>query len=145
MVYISSEKKSGTLRTLWRQGSTKAMLLIDILNAFQDTDFSFIQTGRVIVNSSGGGYSSGFNGLQIGAELKQDEWFALSEMFQQMYIDAQTTLNIQGESGDVGQPNYGGLIFACMQADDRMQPVTRARDDFTGLRFPTYGPTTGGA
>jgi hypothetical protein len=129
---LRAEIKRGFLRSLWRTASAATIPLAECLAAFQDRGFQWIRDGRIIINTAGGGYSTGFQANEVIRELTPEEVFALSEEFFGVYTDAQTTLSAAGQD-----PNDDELAFATMMADDRLNASRVQMPDYTMLRWPS--------
>ena len=134
MAVLQAEIKRGFLRSLARSATKSAVKLSDALAAFQDNGFLALQSGRLLVGSSGGGYSSSFAFPAIGQQFQQDQVFALSEEFLQIYGDVLISLSANGN------PSPGDdVILNAMLADDRMQAVKEMQGDYWLLRALTQG------
>lgn len=131
-VTISAAIRRGFLRSLWRAGKKSALSLKETLEAFQDSGFAAVRTGRVLVNSSGSGHSASFEIPSMARGFTQEQVFALSELFIQIYQDTVAAL-LADEETDVES------IFTAMLADDRMQRVTQEHLDSSVLRYATSG------
>jgi len=128
---IIAELKRGALRTLYRQRGD-GVALSDALNAFQDTNWLSVSSGRVITAHTSTGKTTQFALPQIWQSFSQEEWFALTEELQQVYSDCKTNLI------NAGNPTpTDDQIFAAMMQDDRLQTITSVQKDFGTMRWPT--------
>jgi hypothetical protein len=134
MARLRAEIKRGFLRSLWRAASQAQIPLAECLSAFQDRGFQWIRDGRIIVNTAGGGYSTGFNVNEMWKELTPEEVFALSEEFFARLEEAQTTLTNSGL--DATDDN---LLFQAIMVSDWMQTVRSFQGDYTVMRWPSTG------
>ena len=132
MAQIRAEIKRGFLRSLYRQAKLNAQALSDALDAFQDHGFMALKSGRLLVSSSGNGHSSTFQLPTQWQQFTPDEVFSLSEELEQVYADAITTLNTNGNA----TPN-DDQIFAVMIDDDRLADIDSVGRDYSLLRWPT--------
>ena len=132
MVQMSSEIKRALLRMLYRSGKNAKVPLKDTLEAYQDASGSAIKSGRVVINSSGGGYSTGLEITQQWRQLTPEKVTELSELFINMRDDAVATLALNGNNLPSDDDVFGVMI-----QDDRVNGVRQAMGDFTGLRFPS--------
>jgi hypothetical protein len=101
----------------------EAIPLLEALEAFQVGGFGAVKAGRVVVSHSGSGQSTSFELPSVGRGFTQEQIFALSEDFIQIYQDTVAQL----------APTDDAATFEAMMADDRMAAVTRVYDDWTGL------------
>lgn len=137
MAVLKSEIKRGFLRSLYR-GTTvppDTATLAEALATFQTNGFDALKSGRLVIASAGAGHQVSFALPMIGQQLAQDEVFALSEEFFAIYADASAGLT-ETNPGD-----NDATIFAAMMADDRMASITEVRQDYSLLRYPSYGPS----
>lgn len=103
-----------------------------MLGAFQDQGFQWVKSGRLVLSTSGGGYSSSFTPTEAIRELTQEEVFALSEEFFAIYEDCKALSPA---------PTSDEAMILAMLADDRLQTVRQEMLDITGLRFYVQGGT----
>ena len=136
MARIRAEIKRGFLRTLWRAAAKISASLDESLESFQDNLSEGVKTGRILISTSGGGYSTSFDSPFPSREITQEEIFAFSEEILAIRDDARTALTDAGADA-----TDDGAVVAQMLLDDRMQTVRSYMGDFTAIRFPTYGPT----
>lgn len=132
MVRLRGVIKRGFLRSLWRAAKPSALSVAEMLAAFQDSGFQWVKSGRLVLSTSGGGYSSSFTATETVRELTQEEVFALSEEFFAIYEDCQALSPA---------PADDDAMILAMLADDRMQTVRQEMLDVTGLRFYVQGGT----
>ncbi len=122
MAQLRAESKRGFLRYLWRKASaSQALTLKEALEAFADQSYEAVQTGRVIVSTSGGGYSTTFDTPQLG-RLTQEEAASLSEEFIARYEEAE----------EAGKESDADIVAEML---DRLRPIRSVRSDFTALRL----------
>jgi hypothetical protein len=133
VVVLSAEIKRGFLNSLARKTADTSTALADALTAFQDQSFSAVKSGRLIVTHSGAGKSVTFQLPEIGRMFSQEQVFALTQEFLEVYSDAKITLSAQGNSSP-DDPS----ILAVMLADIRLADIDCHAPDFTGLGWP-YG------
>jgi hypothetical protein len=138
VVYIQAAIKRGFLRQIYEQARNSTVYLNDALLAFQGSIFSpSFKTGRILVNTSGGGQSAYFEVPQLGRQYTVDQIFALSEELLEIYSDVVAQLQAATPSFD---PNASAAnqttTFNTMMDDDRLQGVRTQMGDFTGLRIP---------
>jgi hypothetical protein len=135
MACLAGAIKRGFLRQIFAQAqaSQTAVTLGAALLAFQANAFSSVQSGRLIVSTSGNGKSVAFSMPTMG-QIVPDELMSFSEELFEVYSDALTALGTLGTD-----PNLDPPIFAQMLLDDRMQTVTEVRMDFTPTRLWTNG------
>jgi len=136
VVAIQASIRRGFLRSLYNQAVANAASLQEALQGFQDSCFTGVKTGRILVNSSGTGSSVSFEIPGIVRGYTQEQVFGLAQDFREIYTDAVAALSAAGADGS------DTSIFAAMMADDRMQSITRVRDSFTLLNLNPSGPIT---
>lgn len=136
-VYLQAAIKKAFLRCLWNNGQNSASTLLELLTAFQLSGFSALKTGRLIVNTSGGGYSTSFQVPEIGAQFKQEQIFALSEEFFGLYESAIYTLS---QSDPPVTDPTDAQIYQTMMSSDSLQGYRTTMTDVTMIRYPTFGP-----
>jgi uncharacterized protein YidB (DUF937 family) len=133
MVRLRSEIKRGFLRSLWRAASvTDGVSLNDVLDGFQNAGFGWVKSGRIVISTAGGGYSSSFNATQAISELSQEEVFAFSE---ELYTIRDSAVAALTAAGTVPAAQTDDLIVAAMLLDDRMAGAREEMNDYTSLRF----------
>ena len=108
-----------------------------MLTAFQLQTSQWVQSGRLVMSTAGGGYSSSFSGFETVAELTPIELFAFSEELFSIYTDQMAAAVIAGTPLTDDGASGSDAVITAMLADDRMQRVTQEMLDITGLRF--YG------
>ena len=132
MARLRAEIKRGFLRSLWRTAKADSKTVAEMLDAFQAECFGWVKSGRIVANTSGGGYSTAFAELSAGLDLSPLEVFALSEEFFAVQTDT-----LAASSSLTGDDLINGMM-----ADDRMQGIREYHVDDSLLRFyPAYGPT----
>lgn len=138
MARLRAEIKRGFLRSLWRVAKPATKTVNDFLGDFQASCFQWVQSGRIIASTSGGGYSSSFAEASAALELTPTEVFALSEEFFTIYtfVMSSNPPADPAATGDDAEP-----IINAMLDDDRMQTVRYVHPDNAGLRFP-YGASS---
>jgi hypothetical protein len=139
VVYIQSAIKRGFLRQLYAQCADSTVYLQDALLAFQASIFTpSFKTGRVVVNTSGGGQSASFNVPQLGGQFSQEQVFALSEELLEVYDTAVATLAAAtpGFNPQADDTTSEPAVFNTMLEDDRLQGVRVMHGDFTAIRLP---------
>lgn len=109
------------------------MTLDECLSAFQDRGFQWLRDGRVVQNTSGGGYAASFTVADSLRELTQEEVFALSEEFFSIRDDVLAALTAQGSATD------DETVLSNMLVDDRMRGVRSTLGDFSLIKFPATG------
>ena len=83
-------------------------------------------------STSQAGHSVHYTKPEIWHSYSPAEMFSLAEEFQQVYLDAVSTLASNG-NGSPDDPT----IFNMMMEDDRMQTITEVYHDYTTLNWPT--------
>lgn len=131
MARLRAEIKRGFLRSLWRAASKAGGVTVkEMLEGFQDGGFQWIRTGRVVLSTAGGGYSSAFNPVSDTRELTEAEVFAFSEELFSVYAQ------VLSDNPALSPDNDGQAIIDAMLADDRMWGVREVMHDHSLLRFP---------
>ena len=139
MVQVPSELKRLFLQSIFDQLGG-GISLLDALKAFSLAQFTQLQSGRLIVSTAGGGYSTTLK-MPGSGRFEQDQVGAMAQQFREIYSDVisnalvaipPVTLNTDGTDD--------ATILASMLADDRMQGVRTSMIDVTGLRYPVTGP-----
>ncbi len=130
MVYIQAEIKRALLRNISRNATKSSATLREALEAYQDQSAGAVNTGRIILNTSGGGYSTSLEMSAQWKQLTQEQVTALTEEYINVYDDALSALGISRPS-DLSQD---ANILSAMIDDDRLRGVRSAMGDFTMLR-----------
>jgi hypothetical protein len=117
---VQAQIKRGFLRQLY-EACPDAISFRDALLAFQAAGFTAIKSGRLVVSSSGGGFSTSFEIPQGGRQFSQEQVFALSEEFISIFDD-----NVVADDD--------AATFAAMMNDERLQAVTSHYHDFSSIR-----------
>lgn len=142
MALIQAEIKRGFLRSLYRaacgaaQNPDNVGLLKPALEAFQDSGFAALKSGKLLFATSAAGKNVQFQAPPIGAQFTQEQVFALTEEFLAVYDSALITLS----AASINNPT-DAQIFQCMLADDRINAVRSYMVDFTLGRFPWNSAT----
>lgn len=137
MAILQAEIKRGFLTALARQAGA-ASTLNDTLTGFQDYCFSpELKRGRLITASSGNAHHTAFQMAANGFQMTQDQIFALSQEFLEVYSDSLSSL--QTATPPIPTPS-DAQILATMLIDDRMTSIRSYQNDYTATRFPTFGP-----
>jgi archaellum biogenesis protein FlaJ (TadC family) len=131
MVRIQSEIKRALLRSLWSCAKkTQGAKLRSALESYQNSQFSSLKSGRIIVNNSANGHSTSIEVAPQWRQLSQESVLALSELFINVYDDSV----VVAAQNSISNPSEDQLL-AIMMADDRLQGVTSESLDITGLRY----------
>ncbi len=130
MVYIQAEIKRALLRNISRNATKSSATLREALEAYQDQSAGAVNTGRIILNTSGGGYSTSLEMSAQWKQLTQEQVTGLTEEYLNVYDDALAALAISQPS-DTSQD---ASILSTMLLDDRFRGVRSAMGDFTMLR-----------
>lgn len=143
MAIIQAEIKRGILRSIYRNSQAQSGQIVPLaaaLAAYQDSGFQGLNSGRIIVSTSGFGKSTSFAAPSTSLQFTQEQVFALSEELLETYDAAIAALN----AGSTPLPPEGppgsndAAIFSAMMLQDNMQTITSVRDDHTMLRYPTF-------
>lgn len=136
---LSADDKVGFLQTLAWQATDSGQSLFVVLKAHYSRAFSSNWNGKQVVATSGNGRSVSYITPDFFKTLTQDEVRRMWVQLLAIYNSALSTLGIaQPADADLTQDKS---ILQTMLADDRMQEITTVQDDFTVIRYPTYGPT----
>jgi hypothetical protein len=151
MVRIQSEIKRAILRSLWRAAQSAALPLLTALEGFQNTGWSTLQSGQILVSGSGAGYSSSLKVPNVATDqITQENFLALSEAFLNVYYQAVFDLLKSASPSDTTEAIYALMqagsysltdqqIFASMIESDYMQGIREQLGDWTGLNIPSLG------
>lgn len=136
MATLTAQKKRGFLGAIYRaqQKLGGAQTLREALEAYQDARFSPVQSGRLLVGSSGAGHAASFRVPGIQHELTEEAVFDLSQELLEIYDSAVSVLVTAGTASPTDPQIYTGML-----ADDRMQTIRDFMGDYTATRLPGYG------
>lgn len=95
---MRTEIKRAFLRSLWRAAKDTRTLEV-CLTDFQDTCFGWVKNGRIVANTSGGGYATAYSALQ-GLEITPVEVLALSEELIALRTESIDALTAAGSATD---------------------------------------------
>lgn len=98
MARLRTEIKRAFLRSLWRAAKDTRTLEV-CLTDFQDTCFGWVKHGRIVANTSGGGYSTAYSALQ-GLEITPGEVLAFSEELIALRLESVDALTTAGTATD---------------------------------------------
>ena len=133
MVRIQSEIKRGTLRSLYRAAVANGSALSSAIDGFQDTSYNQVRSGQILVNTSGGGYSSGLKIPGLSDQITPESFTALGEEYRNVYDDAVS--NLAAQTVPVTNPT-DDQIFSFMLDDSRLVGVRQQLGDWTAIRLP---------
>lgn len=134
MAQLKAEIKRGFLRSLYRADITTNGTnsnLFNALGAFQDSGFSAVKSGRLVINHTGAGKATTLATPDAWRSFSQEECFSLSEELIQVYTDVQATLISDGTNTPTDLQ-----MLNTMLADDRLQSITRTERDYTLINYP---------
>ena len=136
---ITALTKTGILRTAYYQAIAAAISLFQRIVVEHEKAFSDNWQGMTVMATSGNGRSTTLFSPDRFKARTRDETADLWEEIIQQYQTALVTLGISQPAIDDTSQDLN--IFNTMLASDWAQDITSYKDDFTVIRYPTYGPT----
>lgn len=124
MAQLSGLLKRGILDSLWTS-LPGGVSLEDAIRAFKNARWSDVQGGRLILSTSGGGYSVSFAGADTYRRISPDMFLELGQELLEVRRDTLAALTAAGAATD------DESLFQSMLEDDRLYGVTATTADFS--------------
>lgn len=138
---VTTEDKQGFLLSIYTTASNASVSLQSLLLAAVLANYCVQGAGKTIIATSGNGRSTSVLMPDYMKTLTQDESRRLWVQLYNCYNDTcQNVLNITIPA--ITDYTKDVTIFNAMWASDFLTKCTSMQDDFTAMRYPSYGPTT---
>jgi len=121
---LSALLKRSILDEVWNAASD-TLTLEDAIRAFKSARWADVQAGRLILSTSGGGYSVSFAGAEAYSRIAPDLFLELGQEFLEIRTDTIATLTAAGSATD------DEAVFATMLTDERLWGMNQIRPDFS--------------
>ena len=114
------------LSYLARKALRENLTLLEEIQKYQDDAALGLQSGRVLIATSGAGHSAQFHDYKTGDPITPDDPAALAALFVNAHADALTALAAAGNSSPTDTQTLAQMLL-----DDALQSATDYRPDFS--------------
>lgn len=137
---VTADDRAGFLLSLFYEAQDKSVPLFSLIKAAIRGSYGRNAAGQTVISTSGNGRSVSLLMPDFLKTLTPDDARRMWVRLNSIYLNAVTTLGISMPAETDSSQDQN--IFGAMMASDDMQRITSYQDDFTALRYPSFGPAT---